>query len=160
MTLCPTCKNEPDTAIHEHGCASGISPWTRHGHRIDIPDTGAFPQPATRARCGGPGLCKECSVQAQFTIRQYNVMSSLTPRAPEPEPELEIPWRDEELLASLTRFAVDNVLCTRCDAAPSWQCTNKNGELRKPHQKRLEPIRMYTADIWLNGYMHGSKENR
>lgn len=47
------------------------NPWTRHGHRIQsLPDDGTYPRPPV-ARCGGPGLCRQCSLEVvqSFTIR-------------------------------------------------------------------------------------------
>jgi hypothetical protein len=36
--------------------------WTRHGHRIEgVAQVGA---PKSVVRCGGPGLCSQCSIDA------------------------------------------------------------------------------------------------
>ena len=39
-------------------------PWTRHGHPIPGVTVHGAGQPPV-ARCGGPGLCTMCSVDAQ-----------------------------------------------------------------------------------------------
>jgi hypothetical protein len=38
-------------------------PYTSHGHPYGVVDTDE-PKPVVVARCGGPGLCQLCSVQA------------------------------------------------------------------------------------------------
>lgn len=39
-------------------------PWTRHGHPVDgVTRYGSNRPPI--ARCGGPGLCRKCAVDAE-----------------------------------------------------------------------------------------------
>lgn len=39
-------------------------PWTKHGHDIPGVTVEGAGRPTNRARCGGPGICVECSVEA------------------------------------------------------------------------------------------------
>lgn len=40
-------------------------PWTRHGHPVSGVTVEGAGRPGSVARCGGPGLCKQCSVEAE-----------------------------------------------------------------------------------------------
>jgi hypothetical protein len=61
------------------------SKWTRHGHWFGDPagPTGAdmAARPAAIARCGGPGMCTPCALDAGHTLR--DVTAVLAARHPE-----------------------------------------------------------------------------
>lgn len=47
--------------------------WTSHGHQI--PNTPVDPEgPAKVARCGGPGLCNQCSTEILHGLRSQKAM--------------------------------------------------------------------------------------
>ncbi len=45
-------------------------PWTSHGHVVDGVTVAGAGRPRI-ARCGGPGLCRKCSVEAEQIRRQH-----------------------------------------------------------------------------------------
>lgn len=45
--------------------------YTRHGHHV-IGTIKDMPQPHTRARCGGPRLCPDCSQDAAFALGEVD----------------------------------------------------------------------------------------
>lgn len=59
-----------------------MSGWTRHGHRIK--GTVQIGKPKSVARCGGPGLCAKCSIDAAGTT------SAPTPDANDPSAQEEL----------------------------------------------------------------------
>jgi hypothetical protein len=48
-------------------------PYTSHGHAYGVIDTDQ-PRPTHIARCGGPGLCKKCAVEAAATPSEARQM--------------------------------------------------------------------------------------
>lgn len=51
--------------------------YTKHGHHI--PGTSKNNPPSTRARCGGPGMCAECSRQASIHTDNYGPTAGFEP---------------------------------------------------------------------------------
>lgn len=54
-------------------------PFTRHGHPFGVIDTDE-PRPNSVARCGGPGLCRECSAEAGALPATFIVGAGFDPR--------------------------------------------------------------------------------
>jgi hypothetical protein len=50
---------------------TGTNPYTRHGHLVAGLSGDGWPEPNIRARCGGPGLCQECSTEAERIRREH-----------------------------------------------------------------------------------------
>jgi len=43
--------------------------YTSHGHQINGTERDGSKKPATVARCGGPGICGKCSMEATSALR-------------------------------------------------------------------------------------------
>ena len=48
-----------------------MMPFTSHGHPVPGLPQEERPADQVRARCGGPGLCVQCSVEAGNTLRAH-----------------------------------------------------------------------------------------
>ena len=59
--MCNACENE---VISDAKKSQQGGPWTSHGHEIKGVTVAGKGRPAV-ARCGGPGLCKICSAEAE-----------------------------------------------------------------------------------------------
>lgn len=83
--------------------------YTSHGHQI--PGTPVLqPAPENRARCGGPGLCRECSVQAwQVAFEKEKPKTFALPEISEPTITQipPAPLTDEELRLESIALAVE-----------------------------------------------------
>ena len=61
--------------------------WTRHGHHIPGSELSEHDLPSLRMRCGGPGLCNDCSKEASMYQNSFNKKENINDVVEEDAPD-------------------------------------------------------------------------
>lgn len=106
-------------------------PWTRHGHVIPGV-TVAGPGRPPVARCGGPGLCHPCSMDAAAAQTRPAADPPTVPVPIKPDPVADPARKRDEDAGREAQEAVEAHL-DACDAAEAW--VDEGGNYEDPEAK-------------------------